>query len=995
MTMLPDGDMPPDLLRTLAELSSDAIIVADGEMKILAFNRAALDIFGFSASEMRGKSVLDMVPVPARQGMQARLGTRLCGSNPAIGKTFHSKFTRPDGKVIDVEHVVNSWESGGKPYFGAIIRDISEWVLAKEAIEESEEKFRNVAEQSPNMIFINFKGTVVYANRRCEELMGYTREDFLLPSFDFMSITAPEYRALVGEKFARHSKGLDVEPYEYAIIARDGRRLDTILSTKLISYRGEKAILGTITDITGRKRAEEAIRSSEEKYRLVSENIPVAVYSALPDEHSTNIFISGRIRDLTGYGADELMNDPALWSNLIHPDDRAPVWKLLNEHRRLKQPFDATYRINTKHGKMKWIRDRATPRLDERGEIIRIDGFMEDVSEQKRAEEALRASEEKYRELVENVNDVIYSVGLDGTISYVSPSVERVIGYTPAELLGKRFPDLVYKDDLSKTTSEFRRRVDGVVELAEYRLVAKDGALRWVNTTSRQLRSGDRVVGLTGILTDVTERKNAESAIRESEEKYRELVESVSEVIYSVDLDGTINYVSPSIERVVGYRPEELLGKRFAEFIHKDDVQKMVSEVRRRVGGVVEPSEYRIVARDGGLRWISTTSRQLKSGDRVIGLTGILTDVTGRKNAESAIRESEERYRSLFENSPEGVVLLDLDGRVLDLNRAALTIMGLPREMVVGKKFIEQGGIYEDDIPRFMDIFGRMARGELAHPVEIRLRTPKGDRWEEVFPALLEKDGDVFALQVIMRDVTDRRKTQREMMARLMEYELEEGNLYLVKEAAPVLSVQAFQDLLKAGYRGAVLSRTPAQRFRADPGQQFDFRWISEKESAHTLSPDLAGIERWLDGLPRNMALLVDRLDYLMLRNGFEPTLRFVHRLRDLAYINGHVVILSLDPASVGVREMHSLDREALEIAPRARPKLPDDLYDVLRHVYQQGAIGQTPTLTELRRDLDLSKPTTAKRVMNLVRGGYLALSARGRTKQVEITEKGRRVFLK
>jgi len=745
--MSSDGGEPIDLLRSLAQLSSDAIIVADSEMRILAFNEAALGIFGLSADELRGRSVLDMMPPPARQGMQERLGARLGGSNPLLGRTFNSRYTRPDGTSIDIEHVVNTWESGGKRYFGAILRDITEWVRAKEALQESEEVFRNLAEQSPNMIFINVNGRVVYANRRCEELTGFTREEFLSPSFDFIRLTAPEYRPLVAEKFALHTKGQDVPPYEYAIVARDGRRLDTILSTKLIHYRGERAILGTVTDITERKRAEEALRASEEKYRLVSENIPVAVYSALPDELSTNLFLSGRIKDLTGYGADELMKDPALWSNMIYPDDRHAVWERLQEHRRLKAPFEATYRIITKGNEVKWIRDRATPRLDERGEILRIDGFMEDVSGQKRVEEA--------------------------------------------------------------------------------------------------------------------------------------------------------------------------------------------------------------------------------------------------------IRDSEERYRNLFENSPEGVVLLDLDGKILDINRAALALQDKPRKNVVGKSFTELAWIYEEDVPRYMDRFRRRVEGESGPPVEIRVRTPGGDRWEEVFPALLEKDGDVFAIQVILRDVTERRLAQREMLSRLMSYELEEGNLYLVKEAAPVLSLEGFQDLLQAGYRGAVLSRTPAQKFRREPSQQFEFRWISEKESAHTLPPDVASLERWLDGLPRNTAVLVDRLDYLILRNGFDQTLRFVHRVRDLAYLMGHVIILSLDPASVGVKELRSLDREALEIAPRARPTLPDDLYDVLRHVYQQGALGRRPTLTELRQELQLSKPTTTKRVMNLVRGGYLALSTHGRTKQVELTEKGRRVFLK
>jgi diguanylate cyclase (GGDEF)-like protein/PAS domain S-box-containing protein len=131
---------------------------------------------------------------------------------------------------------------------------------AEEALRESEEKFRTLAEQSPNMIFINKKGRVVYANARSEEVMGYTKEEFYSPDFDFLTLIAPEYKELVGSSFGKHTGGEEVEPYEYTLITRDGRRIETIITTRLISYEAEKAILGIVTDITDHKRAEEEIR---------------------------------------------------------------------------------------------------------------------------------------------------------------------------------------------------------------------------------------------------------------------------------------------------------------------------------------------------------------------------------------------------------------------------------------------------------------------------------------------------------------------------------------------------------------------------------------------------------------------------------------------------------------------------------------------------------------------------------------------------------------
>ena len=155
-----------------------------------------------------------------------------------------------------------------------------------------------------------------------------------------------------------------------------GRRIADSLST-LLSYRD--------------------LYESEEKYRLTSENMPVLVYSALPDELSTSIFVSGRARELTGYSNEEFLEDPGLWASIVHPEDKAYVWEKLNAHRHEKTMFEVEYRIITKDGVMKWIKDRAKFVLDENGDTAKIDGFMEDITERKQAEEALRKSEKQLR----------------------------------------------------------------------------------------------------------------------------------------------------------------------------------------------------------------------------------------------------------------------------------------------------------------------------------------------------------------------------------------------------------------------------------------------------------------------------------------------------------------------------------------------------------------------------------------------------------------------
>jgi PAS domain S-box-containing protein len=144
-----------------------------------------------------------------------------------------------------------------------IAEDITERRQAIEALAESEEKFRTFTEQSPNMIFINHQGRVVYANRQCEQIMGFSRDEFYAPEFDFMELIAPESRQLIQSNFKRHAQGEDIEPYEYTILNKRGRRIEVIITTRLINYEGKRSTLGIVTDITERKQAEKNLQAKD------------------------------------------------------------------------------------------------------------------------------------------------------------------------------------------------------------------------------------------------------------------------------------------------------------------------------------------------------------------------------------------------------------------------------------------------------------------------------------------------------------------------------------------------------------------------------------------------------------------------------------------------------------------------------------------------------------------------------------------------------------
>jgi len=364
-----------------------------------------------------------------------------------------------------------------------------------------------------------------------------------------------------------------------------------------------------------------------------------------------------------------------------------------------------------------------------------------------------------------------------------------------------------------------------------------------------------------------------------------------------------------------------------------------------------------------------------------------------RHRTEKALRASETRFRALFQLAPDAILLADLEGRVSILNTAAESLFGKPGGEAVGKNIVEL--LPPEESQKCGTFLSELRMNGILRGMELAVLSRSGEAvWVEVSASvMLDETGRKTGVVAIFRDIADRKRAHREMLGRLMTHELEEGNLYLVKEVAPVLSRECFMELVRAGYRGAVLSRDPPKATPLDEGPHIEHRWLSAEGGDGSMRPDPGSLCRWVESLGRNQAIFIDRLDYIMSENDIAKSLQFMHRLREIAYLKGHVIILSLDPGTLGPTELRGFEKDALEIQTRTSTGLPGDMMETLKYVYQQNVVGVKPTMTGLCTDLRLSRPTARKRIRMLVRTGHLLLSARGRTKVLELTEKGRRAF--
>lgn len=353
-------------------------------------------------------------------------------------------------------------------------------------------------------------------------------------------------------------------------------------------------------------------------------------------------------------------------------------------------------------------------------------------------------------------------------------------------------------------------------------------------------------------------------------------------------------------------------------------------------------------------------------------------------------KETEEQFSTLVETASD-VIFTISDRKLTTLNRAFETFTGFKREDWIGENYLHL--VCPDDQEFVGEISKRVLSGESIPHFEIRILTNEGQfKWGDFSANPLTKGGKVGEVFCVVRDITDRKRVEEEIKRQLMKFDLEDGTLYLVKESSPTMAIEAFKDMLKIGSKGYVVSRTPEDEFRRDLEEDFDYFWLAETgEDAISVEE----LEANLQTLPRKSAILIDRLDYMIFKDGFKKTLSFIHRLREFSYLYSYVVIISLDPETLDNKELILLEKETRRVQLLHKDALRPDLMDVVSFIYKQNSRGIKPSYNDIGRAIGLSKPTIYKRMKVLNASGYLKEVMKGRQKAVEVNEKGKRLFKK
>ncbi len=388
--------------------------------------------------------------------------------------------------------------------------------------------------------------------------------------------------------------------------------------------------------------------------------------------------------------------------------------------------------------------------------------------DRKQAEQALASSEARFRSLVQGTSDLILVTDREGCVQYASPS-SRQFGYAEDEVLGQSVFGFLHPDDVDRVTDRFERTFtsDARNEPIEFRLRDGEGGWRLVEGLGIDHHDDPSVRGMVINVRDIGDRKQAESALRESEERFRVLVQHTSDVITMMDESGVVTYASPAIESIFGAKAERVIGTRAFDYIHPDDrdrLAKAYADGIKNRPGRGDAFRYRMQHVDGSWRYVESIGNNLLD-DPAVGAVVLTTrDITERHATAEALRQSEERFRALVQHGSDMITVLDAEGRVFYASPSAESILGWGEGEYIGQSTFRL--LHPDDRERVRQIFtDAITRPGSTQAIHTRMQHKNGGyRLLESIATNLLDDPAVRGLVINSRDITERRQLENELL---------------------------------------------------------------------------------------------------------------------------------------------------------------------------------------------------------------------------------------
>ncbi|MBI5779549.1 MAG: PAS domain S-box protein [Planctomycetes bacterium] len=643
---------------------------------------------------------------------------------------------------------------------------------AEEALQRSE---RNLVEAQHIAHIGSYEYDVVnkrlYWSDEILHILGISRRDFKGNIDDFLSRNHPDDNELVKKAVKEAMEQRKAGDFIHRVIRADGavrtvhERISPFFDEKgqVIRY------IGAVHDITERKQAEEALKKSEEKFRMLAEKAIVGIYII---QDMKMVYINPSCVRALGYESGEAADRLGL-QDIIHPDDFRLARQRVQERLEGKEgKANAIYRAVRKDGST--IDIEVYSMLTEYQGRPAVMGTVMDITERKRAEEMLKESENRFRQIAESSEEWIWEVDNKGLYTYASPVVEKILGYTPEEIVGKKhFYDLFIPDMREKLKKAAFEGFDKKMPFKEFvnPNEHKDGRIIILETNGMPiLDSMGNLLGYRGADINITERRKMQEMLVESEEKYRTMVENSNDLIWALDVEGRLIFVNKRALEIGGYLMAELDKKHFSLGVHPDDLDRVKMHVGRTLKGESQTYEARVIDRHDRILVLQINAAPLYRNKQVIGTVSFARDITESKKAEEALRESEEKFRGLADQSPN-MIFINSRGRVIYVNKKCEEIMGYSRKEFYSEKFDFMDIIAPDSRKLIKDNLKKHLKGKEIPPYEYKLRTKDGKEIVGIHTTkLIDIKGERAVLGIIT-DITEQVQSREQIRAQAVSLE--------------------------------------------------------------------------------------------------------------------------------------------------------------------------------------------------------------------------------
>lgn len=626
-----------NIYRELYDLAPIGFFIVNSDSFVIDVNTKGAGLFNSTRETLLGTQFTSLVNEPFEHILD------LCKTSMAQSDEWREcevQMVKPDGSkffaVLQGRHLANSKD------IVIFVTDITRHRLTENALKESEKKYREVADRLAEGVFeADPSGTVTYANQRIMCSLGLSEDD-LKKGLKVLDVIAPQNLDLARERLGKVLNQEDVGAGEYVLMRKDGTTFPALVHSLAILREGKVVgVRGILVDISERKQAETALQESEQKYRELAELLGSGVFEA--DTSGAVTYANRKGLALFGLSEDDLragLNvldviipkelDVARenYARVLQQEDIGPIEYLLRRKDGTTFP-SLTYSSAILRG----------------DEVTGVRGVVVDISELKRAEQALIDSERKYRELTDLLDEGVYEMDLSGKFTYANRKGLTYLGIDENDINeGLTVFDIIAPQSLElareKLAGALKRKDTGAVE---FLIVRKDGTTFPALAHGSAIVRDDTVVGVRGVVFDISDLKKTEEALRESEERFRTLIRSLHEGIWVLDKDDNTTFINPRMAEMLGYTEEEMLGKPVYSFTHSDaEWQEKTAEfMARRKQGISEQIESELLRKDGERVFaLLETSPILDEDGNYTGSIAGIQDITERKLAEEQLKQT-------------------------------------------------------------------------------------------------------------------------------------------------------------------------------------------------------------------------------------------------------------------------------------------------------------------------------------------------------------------